>query len=185
MTRRRTFCRGRLMAATVPIVVPASSGAIPGTGRGGGGAGGGRDPGCPGPGQRGGRRVLRGPVRVRAAGRRGGRAGDRAGRVAASRSTRWRRRSKRWPSTASWRAGSSGIPLLTDFREPSEQLQADVLVGVATDSSADAMDEYDRLRSELEANRRGRVADNQAELEQQQAERPRAAGRGRGTGRAR
>ena len=65
-------------------------------------------------------------------------------------------------------SGSSGIPLLTDFREPNEQLQTDVLVNVATDSSADVMDEYDRLRSELEANRRP-LADNQAALEEQQA----------------
>ena len=64
-------------------------------------------------------------------------------------------------------SGTTGIPLLTDFREPSEQLQADVLVGVATDTSADAMDEYDRLRSELEANH-GALVDKQADLEQQQ-----------------
>ena len=66
-------------------------------------------------------------------------------------------------------SGSSGIPILTDFREPSEQLQVDVLVGVATDSSADAMDEYDRLFSELESTRDA-VADNQAELDAKRAE---------------
>ena len=66
-------------------------------------------------------------------------------------------------------SGSSGIPVLTDFREPSEQLQVDVLVGVATDSSADAMDEYDRLFSELESTRDA-VADNQAELDAKRAE---------------
>ena len=64
-------------------------------------------------------------------------------------------------------SGTTGIPLLTDFREPSEQLQADVLVGVATDTSADVMDEYDRLRSELEDNHDALV-DKQADLEQQQ-----------------
>ena len=64
-------------------------------------------------------------------------------------------------------SGTPGIPLLTDFREPSEQLQADVLVGVATDTSADVMDEYDRLRSELEDNHDALV-DKQADLEQQQ-----------------
>ena len=66
-------------------------------------------------------------------------------------------------------SGSSGIPVLTDFREPSEQLQVDVLVGVATDSSADAMDEYDRLFSELESTRDA-VADNQTELDAKRAE---------------
>ena len=64
-------------------------------------------------------------------------------------------------------SGTSGIPLLTDFREPSEQLQADVLVGVATDTSADVMDEYDRLRADLEANHEALV-DKQEDLEQQQ-----------------
>ena len=64
-------------------------------------------------------------------------------------------------------SGTTGIPLLTDFREPSEQLQADVLVGVATDTSADVMDEYDRLRADLEANHEALV-DKQEDLEQQQ-----------------
>ena len=64
-------------------------------------------------------------------------------------------------------SGTPGIPLLTDFREPSEQLQTDVLVGVATDSSADVMDEYDRLRAELEDNHEVLV-EKQADLEQQQ-----------------
>ncbi|MGI9051112.1 MAG: peptidoglycan DD-metalloendopeptidase family protein [Ilumatobacteraceae bacterium] len=63
-------------------------------------------------------------------------------------------------------SGSSGIPLLTDFRAPNEQLQTDALVAVATDSSADAMDTYDRLRSELDAMRET-VAANQRELDEQ------------------
>ncbi|MET0325252.1 MAG: peptidoglycan DD-metalloendopeptidase family protein [Ilumatobacteraceae bacterium] len=64
-------------------------------------------------------------------------------------------------------SGSSGIPLLTGYRLPSEQLQADVLVNVVTESSADAMDDYDAARSELEANQR-QVADNQAATEAKQ-----------------
>ena len=64
-------------------------------------------------------------------------------------------------------SGSSGIPLLTGYRQPSEQLQADVLVSVVTESSADAMDAYDRARSELEANQQ-EVADNQAAVEAKQ-----------------
>lgn len=66
-------------------------------------------------------------------------------------------------------SGRSGIPLLTDFREPNEQLQAESLTALATDSSADVMDEYDRLRSELES-KRDEVAANQAELQEQREE---------------
>ena len=61
-------------------------------------------------------------------------------------------------------SGSSGIPLLTGYRQPSEQLQAEVLVNVVTESSADAMDAYDQARVELEANQQ-EVADNQAAVE--------------------
>ena len=64
-------------------------------------------------------------------------------------------------------SGSSGIPLLTGYRLPSEQLQTDVLVNVVTESSADAMDDYDEARSELEANQQ-QVADNQAATEAKQ-----------------
>ena len=39
-------------------------------------------------------------------------------------------------------SGSAGIPILTGYRQPSDQLQADVLVNVVTESSADAMDAY-------------------------------------------
>ena len=66
-------------------------------------------------------------------------------------------------------SGSSGIPLLTGYQEPSEQLQTDVLVGVVNESSADAMDDFDEARRALEANQQ-EVADNQAELEDAQEE---------------
>ena len=61
-------------------------------------------------------------------------------------------------------SGSSGIPLLTGYRQPSEQLQTDVLVNVVTESSADAMDAYDEARAELEANQQ-EVAENQEAVE--------------------
>ena len=64
-------------------------------------------------------------------------------------------------------SGSSGIPLLTGYQLPSEQLQTDVLVDVVNESSADAMDDFDEARSALEANQQ-EVADNQAELEDAQ-----------------
>ncbi len=63
-------------------------------------------------------------------------------------------------------SGSAGIPLLTGVREPAEQLQTEVLVSVVTDSSAEAMDEFERARLDLEANQEA-VADNQAEIEDQ------------------
>jgi peptidoglycan LD-endopeptidase LytH len=63
-------------------------------------------------------------------------------------------------------SGSAGIPLLSGVREPAEQLQTEVLVSVVTDSSAEAMDEFERARLELEANQEA-VADNQAEIEDQ------------------
>jgi murein DD-endopeptidase MepM/ murein hydrolase activator NlpD len=63
-------------------------------------------------------------------------------------------------------SGSAGIPLLSGLREPAEQLQTEVLVSVVTDSSAEAMDEFERARLELEANQEA-VAENQAEIEEQ------------------
>ena len=66
-------------------------------------------------------------------------------------------------------SGNSGIPLLTGYREPSEQLQADVLVDVVTESSADAMDDYDQARADLEDNQQ-QVAANQSALEDKQEE---------------
>jgi murein DD-endopeptidase MepM/ murein hydrolase activator NlpD len=66
-------------------------------------------------------------------------------------------------------SGTSGIPLLTGYQQPSDQLQADVLVDLVTESSADAMDEYDLAQSELEANQR-EVAANQAVLEDKKEE---------------
>jgi murein DD-endopeptidase MepM/ murein hydrolase activator NlpD len=63
-------------------------------------------------------------------------------------------------------SGSAGIPLLSGVREPAEQLQTEVLVSVVTDSSAEAMDEFERARLELEDNQQA-VEDNQAEIEDQ------------------
>ncbi len=79
-------------------------------------------------------------------------------------------------------SGSSGIPLLTGYQLPSEQLQADVLVDVVNESSADAMDDFDEARSALEANQQ-EVAANQAELEDAQEDVPRSAAGCRGRGR--
>jgi murein DD-endopeptidase MepM/ murein hydrolase activator NlpD len=64
-------------------------------------------------------------------------------------------------------SGTGGIPLLTGYRGPSEQLQADVLANVATESSADTMDEYDQARKQLDA-KQHEVAASQADLTSKQ-----------------
>jgi murein DD-endopeptidase MepM/ murein hydrolase activator NlpD len=66
-------------------------------------------------------------------------------------------------------SGNAGIPLLSGVREPSEQLQAEVLVSVATESSADAMDEFERARLALEDKQQA-VADNHAAIEDKRDE---------------
>jgi murein DD-endopeptidase MepM/ murein hydrolase activator NlpD len=66
-------------------------------------------------------------------------------------------------------SGNAGIPLLSGVRAPSERLQAEVLVGIVTDSSAEAMDEFERARLELEANQQA-VEDNQEAVEEQKEE---------------
>ena len=61
-------------------------------------------------------------------------------------------------------SGSTGIPVLTGYQGPSDRLQAEVLVDVATDSSAAAMDDFEAAEEALAANQQ-EVAANQAELE--------------------
>ena len=60
-------------------------------------------------------------------------------------------------------SGSVGIPILTGYRRPSEQLQTEALISVVTQSSADAMDLYEEARSELAATQE-EVAANQDAL---------------------
>ena len=66
-------------------------------------------------------------------------------------------------------SGNAGIPLLSGVREPSERLQAEVLVAVVTDSSAEAMDEFERASLELAANQHA-VEENQEAVEEQKEE---------------
>ena len=61
-------------------------------------------------------------------------------------------------------SGHAGIPVLSGMRDPTEQLQAEVLVSVVTDSSAEAMDEFERAELQLEDNQQA-VAENQAQIE--------------------
>ena len=60
-------------------------------------------------------------------------------------------------------SASEGIPLFTGSRQPLEQLQVDVLVAVATETSADAFDTYDVHTRELEEAAEA-VAANEREL---------------------
>ena len=50
-------------------------------------------------------------------------------------------------------SGTDGIPLLTDFRTPVDQVQADVLVGVITETGATTLDDYEAARQRLEDKR--------------------------------
>jgi murein DD-endopeptidase MepM/ murein hydrolase activator NlpD len=61
-------------------------------------------------------------------------------------------------------SGHAGIPVLSGMRDPTEQLQAEMLVSVVTDSSAEAMDEFERAGLQLEDNQQA-VAENQAQIE--------------------
>jgi peptidoglycan LD-endopeptidase LytH len=69
-------------------------------------------------------------------------------------------------------AGGSGIPLLTGYRDPSEQLQVEALTDVALEHSADSFDEFESAQSALEdkgnevADARDRLADQQEQYEQ-------------------
>ena len=66
-------------------------------------------------------------------------------------------------------SGNAGIPLLSGVREPSERLQAEVLVAVVTESSAEAMDEFERASLELAANQHA-VEENQEAVAEQKEE---------------
>jgi peptidoglycan LD-endopeptidase LytH len=50
-------------------------------------------------------------------------------------------------------SGTDGIPLLTDFRSPVDQVQADVLVGVISETGATTLDDYEAARQQLEDKR--------------------------------
>ena len=51
-------------------------------------------------------------------------------------------------------SGSSGIPILTDLREPTEQLHGGVLSDVAAETGATTLDDYDAARDRLREKRR-------------------------------
>ena len=61
-------------------------------------------------------------------------------------------------------SGATGIPILTDLRKPTEQLHADVLANVVTESGATSIDDYEAARERLHRKRLEYQA-NQLELE--------------------
>jgi murein DD-endopeptidase MepM/ murein hydrolase activator NlpD len=61
-------------------------------------------------------------------------------------------------------SGANGIPILTDLREPTEQLHGDVLANVVAESGATTLDDYDEARLRLR-NKQGEIDKNEAQLE--------------------
>jgi murein DD-endopeptidase MepM/ murein hydrolase activator NlpD len=66
-------------------------------------------------------------------------------------------------------SGASGIPILTDLRAPTEQLQADVLAQVVAESGATTLDDYEEARARLH-DKEAELEDTEARLERQKVE---------------
>ena len=65
-------------------------------------------------------------------------------------------------------SGSSGIPILTDLREPTEQLHGGVLADVAAQTGAISLDDYDEARRRL-VDKGDELDDAEVELDEQKA----------------
>ena len=66
------------------------------------------------------------------------------------------------------RSGSTGVPLLTGFASPQDQVEEDALLEVIYDSSASDFDRLDSLNADL-ANKRQKLADSKAQAEKERA----------------
>ncbi len=66
-------------------------------------------------------------------------------------------------------SGASGIPILTDLRQPTEQLHGDVLATVVAESGATTLDDYDEARERLR-DKRKEVEATEARVVRQQEE---------------
>lgn len=66
-------------------------------------------------------------------------------------------------------SGASGIPILTDLRQPTEQLHGDVLATVVAESGATTLDDYDAARDALDE-KQDQLEDSQAAVIAQQIE---------------
>ena len=63
-------------------------------------------------------------------------------------------------------SGSNGIPLLTDLQAPKDQVQAQVLADLATNTGKGSLDEFDSAQKELVRNR-AELTQRRAEVEEQ------------------
>ena len=66
-------------------------------------------------------------------------------------------------------SGSTGIPILTDLRAPTEQIHGDVLASVVAESGATTLDDYDEARARLRE-KRTELAETEDAIEAQQVE---------------
>jgi murein DD-endopeptidase MepM/ murein hydrolase activator NlpD len=66
-------------------------------------------------------------------------------------------------------SGSTGIPILTDLRGPTEQIHGDVLAQIVAESGATSLDDFDEARERLR-DKRSELEANEDLLERQQAE---------------
>ena len=64
------------------------------------------------------------------------------------------------------RSGSTGVPLLTGFASPQDQVEEDALLEVIYDSSASDFDRLDSLNADL-ANKRQKLADSKVQAEKE------------------
>ncbi|HEY4608648.1 MAG TPA: peptidoglycan DD-metalloendopeptidase family protein [Ilumatobacteraceae bacterium] len=64
------------------------------------------------------------------------------------------------------RSGTTGVPLLTGFQSPEDQVKIDALLEVIYDSSANDFDRFDALNADL-ADKRAKLVDKKAEAEQE------------------
>src|SRR3954467_9652233 len=66
------------------------------------------------------------------------------------------------------RSGTTGVPLLTGFQSPEDQVKIDALMEVIYDSSANDFDRFDALNADL-ADKRAKLVDKKAQAEQERA----------------
>ncbi|MGZ4671780.1 MAG: murein hydrolase activator EnvC family protein [Ilumatobacteraceae bacterium] len=66
------------------------------------------------------------------------------------------------------RSGSTGVPLLTGFQSPEDQVKIDALLNVIYDSSANDFDRFDALNADL-ADKRQKLADKKDQAEKERA----------------
>ena len=64
-------------------------------------------------------------------------------------------------------SGATGIPILTDLREPTAQLHGDVLASVVAESGATTLDDYDEAKARLRE-KRSELEDTESAVERQQ-----------------